>query len=136
LACDRDPAAQLIVHTGMSGKTAEHEPDTLDHTIWAREIATRVILERLGFEGGYRSWLHRDEQLHFPECILCKSGSHARRRHRVLDAVCRHSASRRHQWPILQSLRRRAPVPRDLGSPRTIVAPLISISLRLNSLEK
>ncbi len=59
----------LIVHTGVSGDIGDREPDTLDHTIWAREIAFRIILERLGFEGAYRSWLHHDEQLHFPDCI-------------------------------------------------------------------
>jgi hypothetical protein len=59
----------IIVHTGVSSDTGDHEPDTLDHTVWAREIVTRIILERLGFNGGYRSWLHQDEMLHFPECI-------------------------------------------------------------------
>jgi hypothetical protein len=59
----------VIVHTGISPDFLDTEPDTLDHTIWAREIVTRVILERLGFAGAYRSWLHGDEQLHFPECI-------------------------------------------------------------------
>lgn len=59
----------IIVHTGVSGDFGDHEPDTLDHTIWVREVVTRIILERLGFEGAYRSWLHHDEQLHFPECI-------------------------------------------------------------------
>ena len=58
-----------IVHTGISQDFDDQEPDTLDHTIWAREIVTRIILERLGFDGAYRSWLHHDEQLHFPECI-------------------------------------------------------------------
>jgi hypothetical protein len=58
-----------IVHTGVSGDFGEQEPDTLDHTIWVREIVTRIILERLGFEGAFRSWLHHDEQLHFPDCI-------------------------------------------------------------------
>lgn len=58
-----------IVHTGVSQDFDETEPDTLDHTIWAREIVTRIILERLGFVGAYQSWLHNDEQLHFPECI-------------------------------------------------------------------
>ena len=69
-----------IVHTGMSGDFGEHEPDTLDHTIWVREIVTRIILERLGFEGAYRSWLHHDEQLHFPECIPMQDWMHARER--------------------------------------------------------
>lgn len=58
-----------IVHTGVSTEVGDQEPDTLDHTIRAREIVTRIILERLGFVGAYRSWLHCDEQLHFPECI-------------------------------------------------------------------
>lgn len=59
----------IIVHTGISQDFGDLEPDTLDHTIWAREIVTRIILERLGFVGAYRSWLHHDEQLHFPECM-------------------------------------------------------------------
>jgi len=62
----------LIVHTGVSPQFGEFEPDTLDHTIWAREIATRIILERLGFAGGFRSWLHHDEQYRFPECVPMK----------------------------------------------------------------
>lgn len=64
----------LIIHTGVAGDIGEHEPDTLDHTIWAREILVRVILERLGYEGAYRSWLHHDEQLHFPDCITMQEG--------------------------------------------------------------
>ncbi|WP_444609304.1 hypothetical protein [Blastomonas fulva] len=60
----------VIVHTGISQDYGDTEPDTLDHTIWVREVVTRIILDRLGFVGAYRSWLHHDEQLHFPECIL------------------------------------------------------------------
>lgn len=59
----------VIVHTGVSDEFGDQEPDTLDHTIWVREVVTRIILERLGFVGAYRSWLHQDEQLHFPECV-------------------------------------------------------------------
>ena len=59
----------IIVHTGASGDFGEHEPDTLDHTIWVREVVTRIILQRLGFEGAFRSWLHHDAQYHFPACI-------------------------------------------------------------------
>lgn len=59
----------IIVHTGVSGDFGDHEPDTLDHTIWVREVVTRIVLERLGFDGAFRSWLHQDEQYHFPECI-------------------------------------------------------------------
>ncbi len=58
-----------IVHTGVSGDFGEHEPDTLDHTILVREVVTRIILERLSFVGAFRSWLHHDKQLQFPECI-------------------------------------------------------------------
>lgn len=58
-----------IVHTGVSRDFGEDEPDAFDHTIWVREIVTRIILERLGFEGAFRSWLHQDEQLRFPQCI-------------------------------------------------------------------
>jgi hypothetical protein len=59
----------LIVHTGVSGDFGEQAPDIFDHTIWVREIVTRIVLERLGFAGAYRSWLHQDEQFRFPECI-------------------------------------------------------------------
>ena len=59
----------VIVHTGVSGEFGDYEPDTIDHTVWVREVIFRIILERLGFEGAYRSWLHHDEQLRFPECI-------------------------------------------------------------------
>jgi hypothetical protein len=58
-----------IVHTGVTNEFNAQEPDTLDRTIWVREIVTRIILERIGFVGAYRSWLHHDTQLHFPECI-------------------------------------------------------------------
>ncbi len=74
----------IIVHTGVSGDFSEHEPDTLDHTIWVREFICRIILERLGFAGAYRSWLHHDEQHRYPECIpmqdwvrLCESEGRA-----------------------------------------------------------
>lgn len=62
-----------IVHTGVSGDFGEQEPDTLDHTIWVRELVTRIVLERLGFSGAFRSWLHHDEQRHFPECIAMEA---------------------------------------------------------------
>lgn len=62
-----------IVHTGVSEDRGEHEPGTFDQTIWVREIASRIILERLGFKGAYRSWLHHDEQLHFPECMTMQA---------------------------------------------------------------
>lgn len=60
----------IIVHTGVSRDFEDQQPDMLDHTIWAREIVTRIILEQLDFVGAYRSWLNCDEQLHYPECIL------------------------------------------------------------------
>lgn len=63
-------ARNTIVHTGLSEVPADDDPDVLDHTIWAREIVTRMVLERLGFVGAYRSWLHQDRQLRFPECTL------------------------------------------------------------------
>ena len=59
----------MIVHTGISGDLDDQEPDILDHTIWVREIVTRLILERLDFSGAYRSWLHNDQQWRFPECV-------------------------------------------------------------------
>ena len=74
-----------IVHTGISRDFDDQEPDTLDHTIWAREIVTRIILERLGFEGPYRSWLHHDEQLHFPECIAMQDWAPRREADRLLE---------------------------------------------------
>lgn len=58
-----------IVHTGVTHEFHPQEPDTLDRTIWVREIVTRIILERIGFVGAYRSWLHYDTQLHFPDCV-------------------------------------------------------------------
>jgi hypothetical protein len=58
-----------IIHTGVSDEFGEQEPDTLDHTIWVREVLVRIVLERFGFEGAFRSWLHHDDQYHFPECI-------------------------------------------------------------------
>lgn len=63
----------VIVHTGISGDVDDQEPDILDHTIWVREIVTRLILDRLGFVGAYRSWLHHDEQWRFPECIAMRA---------------------------------------------------------------
>lgn len=59
----------VIIHTGVSSDVGEHGPDTLDHTTWVREIIVRIVSERLGFEGAYRSWLHNDEQYRFPECV-------------------------------------------------------------------
>lgn len=59
----------LIVHTGISADFEDTEPDTLDHTIWVREVIMRIIFERLGYVGGYRSSLHEYEQWRFPECI-------------------------------------------------------------------
>lgn len=58
-----------IVHRGVSNEVGDQVPRAFDHTIWAREIVSRVILERLGFEGAYFSWLHHHEQIRFPECI-------------------------------------------------------------------
>lgn len=55
-----------IVHRGFARRVADENEDVLDHTVWVREIVTRIILQQLGFEGGYRSWLHRDRQWHFP----------------------------------------------------------------------
>ena len=58
-----------IVHRGVSDEVGDQEPRAFDHTIWAREVVARIILERLGFEGAYFSWLHHHDQIHFPECI-------------------------------------------------------------------
>lgn len=55
-----------IVHRGFAKQPLDESEDVLDHTVWVREIVTRIILEKVGFEGGYRSWLHRDKQWHFP----------------------------------------------------------------------
>ena len=59
----------VIVHRGVSDDVGDQEPRAFDHTIWAREVVARIILERLGFEGAYFSWLHHHDQIHFPECI-------------------------------------------------------------------
>ena len=69
-----------VVHTGVSGDFGEQEPDTLDNTIWVREVVTRIVLDQLGFEGAFRSWLHHDEQLRFPECISMQEWVHAQER--------------------------------------------------------
>ena len=34
------------------------------------EIVTRIILDAIGFEGQYQSWLHRTAYLSFPGCRL------------------------------------------------------------------
>ncbi|MBB3941332.1 hypothetical protein GGR39_003008 [Novosphingobium fluoreni] len=57
-----------IVHTGVIPANVDTESGIPGHVIWAREIATRLILHMLGFVGGYQSWLHRDKTLHFPTC--------------------------------------------------------------------
>lgn len=58
----------LIVHTGVALVTQDESSVTLDQIIRPREIAIRLILERIGFTGPYNSWLHKDEMLHFPAC--------------------------------------------------------------------
>lgn len=62
----------VIVHTGVSSESGEHESYTFVHTIWVREVLTRIILERLDFQGAFRSWLHHNEELYFPDCIPMK----------------------------------------------------------------
>jgi len=57
-----------IVHTGVAPVTEDESSVTLDQIVWPREIVIRLTLERIGFEGPYNSWLHKDEMLHFPSC--------------------------------------------------------------------
>lgn len=57
-----------IIHTGTLPEALTAGPGVPGHVIWAREIATRLILQILGFEGGFQSWLHKDRTLHFPSC--------------------------------------------------------------------
>jgi hypothetical protein len=57
-----------IIHTGVLPPDIVVDNGIPGHVIWAREIAVRLILHILGFEGGYQSWLHRDRTLHFPTC--------------------------------------------------------------------
>lgn len=62
-------ARNAIVHSGLSVDHGEDDPDTMDHIIWSRELLTRMILAATGFTGQYRSFLHGDEFLYFPEGI-------------------------------------------------------------------
>jgi hypothetical protein len=61
-------ARNIIVHTGVAPDFSAPDARLLDHIVWAREIATRIILEAIGFEGRFLSWLHRSEYLSFPSC--------------------------------------------------------------------
>ncbi|THD34491.1 MAG: hypothetical protein E7773_14980 [Sphingomonas sp.] len=57
-----------IIHTGALPVGVGDGGGIPGQVIWAREIATRLILDYLGFEGGYHSWLNRDRILDFPSC--------------------------------------------------------------------
>jgi hypothetical protein len=60
-------ARNTIVHTGVAPDLPA-DARLLDRIVWAREIVTRIILDALGFEGQYQSWLHRSAYLRFPGC--------------------------------------------------------------------
>jgi hypothetical protein len=61
-------ARNLIVHTGVAPVTETESNVTFEQIVWAREIVTRLLLDRIGFVGPYQSWLHKDKAIHFPEC--------------------------------------------------------------------
>ncbi|ATY34913.1 hypothetical protein [Sphingomonas psychrotolerans] len=61
-------ARNVIVHTGVAPDQGPADARMLDHIVWAREIVTRIILDAIGFEGQYQSWLHRTAYLSFPGC--------------------------------------------------------------------
>ncbi|MDO6414374.1 hypothetical protein Q4F19_08275 [Sphingomonas sp. BIUV-7] len=63
-------ARNVIVHTGVAPDQGPEDARLLDHIVWAREIVTRIILDAIGFEGQYQSWLHRTAYLSFPGCRL------------------------------------------------------------------
>ena len=57
-----------LIHTGVAPVTETESSVSFEHIVWAREIVTRLILERIGFVGPYFSWLHHHRALHFPTC--------------------------------------------------------------------
>lgn len=61
-------ARNSIVHTGVAPDLPAADARLLDHIVWAREIVVRILLEALGFEGQYQSWLHASAYLSFPGC--------------------------------------------------------------------
>ena len=63
-------ARNVIVHTGVVPDQGPEDARLLDHIVWTREVVTRVILDAIGFEGQYHSWLHRTAYLNFPGCRL------------------------------------------------------------------
>lgn len=61
-------ARNSIVHTGVAPDLPSADARMLDHIVWAREIVVRIILDALGFEGQFQSWLHAGAYLSFPGC--------------------------------------------------------------------
>ena len=61
-------ARNLIIHTGVAPITDAESNVTFEQVVWAREVVTRLILDKMGFVGPFQSWLHRDQALHYPEC--------------------------------------------------------------------
>lgn len=82
-------ARNILVHTGVAPDLPSPDARLLDHIVWAREIVTRIILGSIGFEGQYRSWLHRDQYLSFPECRPMGEVAAERERARELEADSR-----------------------------------------------
>jgi len=61
-------ARNHIVHTGVSPTNLGEDGISIELIAIAREIVIRMILERIGFEGPFQSWLHGSDMLHFPTC--------------------------------------------------------------------
>lgn len=67
-------ARNSIIHRGIVASD-EEDRAALDRIIWAREIVTRLLLHRFGYEGNYQSWLHRDVPVHFPSQLVSKAST-------------------------------------------------------------
>lgn len=61
-------ARNSIVHTGVAPDLPSADAHMLNHIVWAREIVVRIILDALGFEGQFQSWLHASAYRSFPKC--------------------------------------------------------------------
>lgn len=61
-------ARNVLIHTGVAPEL--HAPDArlIDRIVWAREIATRIMLEAIGFAGQYQSWVLGGAYASFPGC--------------------------------------------------------------------
>ena len=61
-------ARNVLIHTGVAPEL--HAPDArlIDRIVWAREVATRIMLQAIGFTGQYQSWLLGGACSSFPGC--------------------------------------------------------------------